>query len=74
MIFEKLIILILVLHFLVNFVIMLLLIMYAIYIFSKINLKSLLSKKLKTKSIVSSKKIIKYEFLSKGIKIKQIII
>ena len=53
---------------------MLLLIMYAIYIFSKINLKSLLSKKLKTKSIVSSKKIIKYEFLSKGIKIKQIII
>jgi hypothetical protein len=53
---------------------MLLMIIYAIYIFSKINLKSLLSKKLKTKNIVPSKKIIKYEFLSKGIKIKQIII
>ena len=71
MIFEKLIIFILFLYFFTNFLIILLIFLYLFYMVSKIPLK-LIRKNDNTNNIVSS--ILKYEYLSKGNKIEQIVI
>ena len=71
MIFEKIIILILSIYFFINFLIIFLLFLHLFYMVSKIPLK-LIRKNDNTNNIVSS--ILKYEYLSKGNKIEQIVI
>lgn len=72
MLFEKLIVFILRVYFLINFLIIFLIFLYYIYMISNIPLK-FIRKNIKTNIIVSSK-ILKYEYLTKGNIINELII
>ena len=72
MLFEKLIVFILRVYFLINFLIIFLIFLYYFYMVSNLPLK-FIRKNIKTNIIVSSK-ILKYEYLTKGNIINELII